>query len=160
MVPASRLYRYEQAVARFQVYLEPAKIPGGVVGEHEETRYIQIVGRAQASVCGYQVDGNENIFIETYLDNQREIREFFAMDGTEGRGLELVIDHNETNTDKWAKLVDFLGIDIPGGGWSLRNFFKSNDGQLWRNAEPIGLIWVKYRLLVAVLDRSLLLESL
>ncbi|KUJ14344.1 uncharacterized protein LY89DRAFT_136243 [Mollisia scopiformis] len=89
----------------------------------------------------YQVDGNEEMFLKTYVNHMRDVRAFFATDEMEGRGMEMVIDApGESDDSRWRKLVEFLGIEIPGGVETLGEFPRSNSGRLWTNKDPLSTL--------------------
>jgi hypothetical protein len=97
---------------------------------------------------GYQVDGNEKIFLKTYLDHLRDVRAFFETKEMKGRGMEMIIDELKvTDYEKWQKLVDFLNIELGDGGITLGDFPKSEGNHLWINGDPMGFVWMKYRLM-------------
>ncbi len=97
---------------------------------------------------GYEVDGNEEVFLKTYNDHLRNVRSFFASDGMKGRGMEMCIDDLiQSDDEKWERLVSFLEINVPGGLGTLGNFPKSNSGSSWLNRDPIGLVWARYQLM-------------
>jgi hypothetical protein len=95
---------------------------------------------------GYEVDGNENIFLKTYLDHLRDVRAFFETKEMKGRGAEMVIDRlEETDREKWQTLVDFLEIEVDEGVATLGDFPKSNVNGLWINSDPMDFVRMKYR---------------
>jgi Sulfotransferase domain len=97
---------------------------------------------------GYQVDDNEKVFLKMYLDHIRDVRAFFQTEGMKGRGLEFVIDQlTQSDQEKWQKLVGFLGIDLKDGFIAVGHFPKSNGNHLWSNSDPLGFVWMKYRLM-------------
>jgi hypothetical protein len=97
---------------------------------------------------GYQVDGNEKIFLKTYLGQLRDVRAFFETQEMRGRGMEMVIDQlKETDREKWQKLVDFLEIELDDGVITLGEFPKANGHTLWINSDPMGYYWMKYRVM-------------
>lgn len=96
----------------------------------------------------YQVDGNEKDFLKKYSDHTRDVRAYFATEEMNGRGMKILIDAlDESDNDRWRKLVKFLGAGIPGGIEMLGNFPKSNSGGLWTNKDPLGAIWAQYQLM-------------
>ena len=97
---------------------------------------------------GHQVDGNEKIFLETYLDHLRVIRAFFDTEEMKGRGMEMVIDQlKETDHKRWQKLVDFLEVELDDEVTTLGPFPRSNTFHDWGNGDPMGFVWMKYRLM-------------
>ncbi|CZR63978.1 uncharacterized protein PAC_13875 [Phialocephala subalpina] len=125
-----------------QVYTKMSKT-------YPNSKFILSLRKSEKIIYGaYQVDGNEDEYLKMYVEHMRDVRELFATEEMEGRGMEIVIDDlEEPDETRWGKLVEFLEIDVPGGVRTLGDFPKSNGGGIWINKDPMGTIWVKYQLM-------------